>query len=63
MKKKNGGMGSGSRTGLPDNVIMKDYPKVNYAEDVDLPDTIVNIDKEIDETVSKMKRHKSKKRF
>jgi hypothetical protein len=58
MAKKEFG-GKTGRSGLPENVIIKDYPKCSH-ETSDLDDTITKIDETRSKSVSKVKGHKSK---
>lgn len=58
MAKKEFG-GKTGRAGLPESVIVKDYPKCSY-ETSDLDDTITGIDESKNKSVSKAKSHKSK---
>lgn len=57
MAKKEFG-GKTGRAGLPENVIVKDYPKCSYNTS-DLDDTITHVDSTNNKTVSKAKSHKS----
>jgi len=58
MPTKDFGKGKTGRAGLPEQVIMKDFPKqANVAGELD--DTITGIDQTVDRSVGKSKKHMS----
>jgi len=48
---------------LPQNVMMKEYPKMGYGLDPYLNDTQSGIDKQIGADIGQMKRHISKSKY
>ena len=51
-----------AQANMPQDVVMKDYPKCSYME-YDLDDTIRGIDDQIDNSVSTARKHKSKSMY
>lgn len=52
-----------SMANMPQNVIMKEYPKMRYGLDPYLDDTCSGIDKQIYDDMSQMKKHISKSKY
>jgi hypothetical protein len=48
---------------LPQNVIMREYPRMRYGLDPYLDDTASGIDKQIYDDMSQMKKHISKSKY
>lgn len=48
---------------LPTEVMYKEWPKVRFYADFDLPNDIAGIDEQINSDGSGMKRHKSTKKY
>ena len=52
-----------SMANLPQQVMMKEYPKFMYGLDPDLDDTVRGIDKQMYDDMNQMKRHISKTKY
>lgn len=52
-----------SMANMPQNVMMKEYPKMGYGLDPYLNDTQSGIDNQIGADISQMKRHISKSKY
>lgn len=61
--KKNKMNGKNNVAGLPQEVMMKNYPSYDAVADGKLDDTIVGIDKQMGTDISQMRKHMSKEKY
>lgn len=51
-------LGGGKFANMPDQVVMKEYPKAGYSGDVHLDDSIVRLDGDADDAAEKVRRNR-----